>query len=355
MVAHPNIKEGDSDLLKGQIRIRGASSQAYEKKSFAFKLDEPARWLGLGKERDWILNAAFVDCSMMRHKLSYDLFKSLSVEGAQRLASSSRFVEIQLNGQYHGVYLLMERVERSLLGLQRFDKSATHHAVIYKAIDHGANFQQLGHGAYEQHEPEPELCEYWMPLDDLNQFVSNAPGTQFFDAKSGIGTRFDVDYAIDYHLFLLLTSNMDGNDKNFILARDAPTEAIPQPRFFFVPWDYDATFGRNWDGSIVEPNQWLSNHLFDRLLENVTYKKKYISRWRGLRKQQFSVQNISRMIDENSRTLGAAAARNERRWKGILAPNSGQLTFAEDLKQMKAWIALRTKWLDEELARRTNQ
>ncbi len=355
LVSPEGIKEGNSDALRGQIRFRGASSQAYDKKSFAFKLDESTRWLGLQKDRDWVLNAAFVDCSMMRHKLSYDLFQSLSADGAKRFASSSRFVEVNLNGRYHGVYLLMERVERSLLGLQRYDRNATRHAVIYKAIDHGADFQQLGHAAYEQHEPEPEVLEYWSPLDELNQFVSKAPNGKFFDAKSGIGSRVDVDYAIDFHLLLLLTSNMDGNDKNFVVARDAPTAVVPQPRFFFVPWDYDATFGRNWEGSIVEPQEWLSNHLFDRLLGNATYKQKYASRWRALRKRQFSVENIARMIDDNARTLGAAATRNERRWKGMLAPDSGELTFTEDLKQMKEWGAARTKWLDEEIGRRTGR
>lgn len=355
MVSPPTVKDGNSDLLPGKIRVRGASSQGYDKKSFALKLDESTRWLGLRKDRDWVLNAAFVDCSMMRHKLSYDLFQSLSSDGAKRFAASSRFVDVNLNGRYHGVYLLMERVERSLLGLRRFDKSDTDHACIYKAADHGADFRQQGHGAYEQHEPEPEELEYWSPLDELNRFVGQASDSKFFDARTGIASRVDVDYAIDFHLLLLITSNMDGNDKNFVIARDAPSEATPQPRFFFVPWDYDATFGRNWEGSIVEPREWLSNHLFDRLLGNATYKQKYATRWKALRKQQFSVESISRMIDDNARTLGPAASRNERRWKQIDPRDPNQLTFAKDVTQMKNWVAARTKWLDAELTRRTGR
>lgn len=355
MVSPKEIKDGNSNLLPGKIRVRGASSQGYEKKSFALKLDESTRWLGMQKDRDWVLNAAFVDCSMMRHKLSYDLFQSLSADGAKRFAASSRFVEVNLNGRYHGVYLLMERVERSLLDLRRFDKNDTSHACIYKAVDHGADFRQQGHGAYEQHEPEPEVLEYWKPLEELNQFVGQALDRKFFDPKSGISSLVDVDYAIDFHLLLLLTSNMDGNDKNFILARDVAAATGPPARFFFVPWDYDATFGRNWEGSIVEPKEWLSNHLFDRLLSNVTYKQKYAARWKALRKQQFSVESIARMIDDNAQTLGAAATRNERRWKQIDPRDPNQLTFAQDLKQMKVWVAARTKWLDTEIARRTGR
>lgn len=355
MVSPKSIKDGNSDLLRGKIRYRGASSQGYDKKSFALKLDESTRWLGLQKDRDWVLNAAFVDCSMMRHKLSYDLFQSLSADGAKRIAASSRFVEVNLNGRYHGVYLLMERVERSLLGLRRFETQDSSHACIYKAADHGADFLQQGHNAYEQHEPEPEVLEYWTPLDELNQFVGQASDRKFFDTTSGIASRVDVDNAIDFHLLLLITSNMDGYDKNFVIARDAASATLPQPKFFFVPWDYDATFGRNWEGSLVEPKEWLSNHLFDRLLSNRTYKQKYAARWKALRKQQFSVENIALMIDENAKTLGPAATRNERRWKEIPEGDTSQLTFAEDVKQMKKWVAARTRWLDTELARRTGR
>jgi CotH kinase protein len=346
---------GNTNLIIGQIRFHGASSQGYDKKSLALTLDTSTRWLDLQPRRQWVLNAAFVDCSMMRHKLSYDLFQSLSAPGAKRFASSSRFVEVDLNGHYHGAYLLMERVDRSMLGLRRFDKTATNQAVIYKAIDHGANFLELGHSAYEQREPADEELQFWGPLDDLNHFVSQSSDALFFDANLGINSRVDLDNAIDFHLLILFTSNMDGIDKNFLLARDALTATPIKPKFFFVPWDYDATFGRNWEGSRVAPTAWLSNHLFDRLLSNLTYQQRYASRWKVLRKNQFSAENLARRIDDNAQTLGAAAQRNELRWKGITEPGSGQLTFTEDLKQMKRWVTARLQWLDTEIAQRTQR
>lgn len=99
MVPAKGFKQGDSGLVKGQIRIRGASSQAYEKKSFSLKLDQPTDWLGLHKNRDWVLNAAFVDCSMMRHKLSYDLFQSLSTDGWTRRSTGGPVADHQESSQ----------------------------------------------------------------------------------------------------------------------------------------------------------------------------------------------------------------------------------------------------------------
>src|SRR3954469_5727803 len=48
-------------LHRGVVRIHGASSQAYPKKSFALTLDAPVSWLGMSNSAHWVLNAAFVD------------------------------------------------------------------------------------------------------------------------------------------------------------------------------------------------------------------------------------------------------------------------------------------------------
>lgn len=352
MVQPEGVAAGNTNARPGLIRYHGASSLGYPKKSLSLTLDKPAPWLGLRESKQWVLNAAYVDRSLMRHKLSYDLFRSLSVSNAPRFASSSRFVEVNLNGRYHGVFLLMERVDRALLELRRYDSNAPSQACIYKAVDHAANFSQPGHAGYEQREPDAETGEHWGPMDEFNQFVSRATDADFFHPETGIASRLDMDNAIDFHLLVLLTSNMDGIDKNFLIARNAPTKAAPKPRFFFAPWDYDATFGRNWEASRVEPTAWLSNHLFNRLLSNQDYQKKFAARWRHLRNRQFSVANIERLIDENARTLGEATKRNAARWKTATGPYPDRVTFEEDLTQMKSWVAARLEWLDQEIARR---
>ncbi len=343
---------GDMEALSGVVRIRGATSQAYEKKSYGLTLDAPAQWLDLRKSVHWIVNAAFVDRSLMRHKLSYDLFRALSSAEAPRYAVASRFVEVKLNGRYNGAYLLMERVDRELLALRSYRDDEPSHACIYKAKDHTANFAQPGHEGYEQVEPDPLTKAYWEPLDDFNRFVSRANDTEFRDPKKGIAARLDLDNAIDFQLLVLLTSNLDGITKYFILARDTALPDAPAPRFFFAPWDYDATFGRNWDASRVGADAWLSNHLFDRLHGAAAFRQHFAARWKQLRTREFSVAAIHRMIDENARELGDAAQRNAARWRTLDGPYPDRLTFEQDLAQMKEWVAARVKWLDEEIARR---
>ncbi len=347
---------GGVEAVDGVVRVHGGSSQGYEKKSYGLTLEAPAQWLGMRKSTQWVLNAAFVDRSLMRHKLSYDLFRSLSSVDGKRYAVASRFVEVQLNDRYNGAYLLMERVDRALLDLRSYDGDAPSHACIYKAVDHAANFFQPGHEGYEQREPDAAAKAYWEPLDDFNRFVSSAPDADFRDPEKGIATRLDIDNAIDFQLLVLLTSNLDGITKNFVLARDAmlPDAPVP-PRFFFAPWDYDATFGRNWDASRVGAEAWLSNGLFERLHGDAGFRKRFAARWKQLREREFSVAAIHRLMDDNARELGAAAQRNAARWRTLDGPYPDRLSFEEDLAQMKEWVAARVKWLDEEIARRTKQ
>ena len=343
---------GATGSISGVVRIHGGVSQSYPKKSYALTLETPVPWLEMRKSAHWVLNAAFVDRSLMRHKLSYDLFRSLSAAGGKHYSAESRFVEVFLNGKYNGAYLLMERVDRALLELSRYDSNAPSHACIYKAVDHAANFSQPGHAGYEQREPDADVKAYWGPLDEFNQFVSRAPDAEFHAPEQGIATRLDIDNAIDFHLLVLLTSNGDGITKNFIFARDAVVTNAPAPRFFFAPWDYDATFGRDWDATRVDLTAWLSNHLFDRLHGEAAFRKKFAARWQQLRAREFSVATIHRLIDENARTLGDAARRNAVRWRTLDGPYPDRLTFEEDLAQMKQWVVSRVKWLDAEIERR---
>jgi hypothetical protein len=267
----------------------------------------------------------------------------MSETGAPRFAAGSRFVEVFQNGNYRGAYLLMERVDRKLLKLRKFDKADEQHACIYKVIEHTPVFDMNGHSNYEQHEPDPRTLPYWGPLDEINRFCHTASESAFWDVNSGIATRLDLADAIDFHLHLLMVSNTDGPDKNFIVARDGVNKGKP-PGFFFVPWDCDATFGRQWHGGRDGYKHWQSHHLFERLLKNPTYRKQFATRWRQLRQNQFSTAAIHKMIDQNAKELGAAASRNAKRWGQ--AGGGDPPNFEQDISEMKDWVSKRGAWLD---------
>ncbi len=100
----------------GQISIerRGESSQYfYDKKSFSIETqtsngdNNNVSLLGLPEENDFVLNAPYGDKSLMRNVLSYRLFEKFG-----HYSPRTRFVEVIVNGDFQGVYVLTEKIKR---------------------------------------------------------------------------------------------------------------------------------------------------------------------------------------------------------------------------------------------------
>ena len=95
------------------IEIRGSSSQMFPKKSYGFELrdekglDMDFPLLGMPEEEDWILYAPYTDKSLIRNVLTYTLAEKLG-----HYTPRCRFVELFINDEYQGVYVLMEKIKR---------------------------------------------------------------------------------------------------------------------------------------------------------------------------------------------------------------------------------------------------
>ena len=98
------------------FRIRGNSSRNFDKKSYRIKLveDETAAsgndlpLLGMNPDNDWALHGPFLDKTLLRNYMWMNI--SAEVMG---YAPNVRFCELILNGEYQGVYVLMETIKES--------------------------------------------------------------------------------------------------------------------------------------------------------------------------------------------------------------------------------------------------
>ena len=95
------------------IELRGSSSMDFPKKPFGFETREDngenrnVSLLGMPAENDWILNASYNDKTLMRDALAY-LIAGKFMNYAPRV----RHVELIINNQYQGVYILTEKIKR---------------------------------------------------------------------------------------------------------------------------------------------------------------------------------------------------------------------------------------------------
>ena len=99
------------DGVAGQVKVRGNWTTNYAKKSFRIKFDKKQSMLGLhdgSKYKNWVLLAGWKDASLLRDAVAFKMYKTMFPE---YYASDSLLVDLYINGEYWGVYLLAEQQE----------------------------------------------------------------------------------------------------------------------------------------------------------------------------------------------------------------------------------------------------
>lgn len=98
------LYSGSADAVSG----RGQSSWLDEtKKPYNITLQEEVDLLGMGSAEKWCLLANAKDASHLRNKAVFELADAAGIP----YSSDSQWVDLYLNGEYAGLYLLCERIE----------------------------------------------------------------------------------------------------------------------------------------------------------------------------------------------------------------------------------------------------
>lgn len=254
------------DIMKFSIatKFRGNYIKKLPKRSYFIQLKRPRL---LNGAREFHLNAEYKDPSSIRNKLSLDLFQAFGV-----LSPSSQHVRLYLNSRYEGVYLHLESVDDLFL-----ENRGLPFGPIYYAVEPDADFSL---NRYKSEEPKESLLIGYqrkigaasddMKLIDFINIINNTTDDKF---EEEISRHLDVQKYLRWLAVAVCTQNYDGFKKNYALYLNSETEL-----FEIIPWDYDGTFGRDWDADTIKPDS-LSikgkNHLTKKLLEFPAFRKQY--------------------------------------------------------------------------------
>jgi hypothetical protein len=100
-------------LLSGidaQVKARGNWTTTYDKKALKIKFAQKQNMLGLNdgaQMKNWLLLAEYKDASMLRNKTALSIASEI-LEKDGLYTSDAEFVEVRINNEYWGVYLLAE-------------------------------------------------------------------------------------------------------------------------------------------------------------------------------------------------------------------------------------------------------
>lgn len=291
-----------SDL---QWHIRGNSTASERKTSWKLSYkakngeNKNVELLGQGKDDDWILNSLTMDDTRIKEKLFMDLWNAIAAQTDYNYKmSSGEYVEVVINGEYLGLFLLQRRLDAKYLDLDEED-------VLLKVTSYQAASAQE---AYEFVTPPVNKSQIYAIMQDV------------FERKDASG--FHLGNVIDVNLMLQLASARDNFSlKNMYIVLNKTDHGYHQ---FLVPWDTDQSFGVVWKtdiGFCYDYQQSLGE--FTTRMETAALKKLHpeyqqsaIERWHFLRQSTLSESSMLYCIDSIYEQLiqSGALARDTAKW-----------------------------------------
>ena len=366
---------------KISIEYRGSSSQTFPKKPYALETQDSignnnnVSLLGMPIENDWILYAPYSDKALMRNFLTFDLGRKMG-----HYSPRTVYCELVINGDYKGIYILMEKIKRDKdrVDIAKLDAddlagdSLTGGYIIKVdkytgtgGVDWLSDFPNISGGSLyiQYHYPEatalqPQQLNYIEQYVDSFEYALN--GLNFADTSIGYAKYIDINSFIDFYIINELSKNIDGYRLSTYMHKDKQSKGGKLTMGPF--WDFNLAFGNAdyCNGGIT--SGWEVNggcggnnpFWFERLLDDTIYENKLKCRWEYLREKSFHQDSLFNFIDSMALYLDDAQQRNFQQWPTLgtyVWPNFyvGN-TYQDELIFFKTWIGDRLVWIDNNLS-----
>lgn len=364
-------------------------------------------FFGMPEEEDWRLVGHVVnlkekyawDQSLMYNHVGYELSRNIG-----KYASRTKFVEVELNGEYLGVYIFMEKLKRSderinirslnatstnLTGgyILTIDKSSPGDAAIGKplayfdnnweddarytaAISFRSSFdifgRPLGSAPFgPPYHAQMYLETYFMYeypkaeniteaqkkyiADYITAFEASLLENDLNSANPAYLNFIGLDSFVDYFIITELCRNVDAYRLSTYLQKDRSGKLEMGP-----VWDMNIAFD---EGGRIPMNKWVAQYnevvsndawmvpfWWTRLLQSERFKSAVKVRWQALRGGALSDGQLTGLVDASAKHLkdNGAVQRNYAKWdKGI------GINYDASIVRLKQFLTDRATWMDQ--------
>ncbi len=330
--------------------------------------DMDVSFLNFPEEEDWILHGPYSDKTLMRNVLAMHL-----ANGIGPFNSRTRFVELMVNGQYDGIYVLMEKIKRDknrvdIANLNEEDISGDEltGGYIFK-IDHGDAHW------YSQYSPvfnpdinlgfqyvSPKQSQIMPPQETyiqsyVDSFEIALKATNFSYGGKRYSDYIDLASFADHFILKELSKDVDAFrlSSYYYKKKDSNGGKI----YAGPAWDFNLAFGNAdyCEGGLAQGwiyQVYCGDHPFwwNRLLVDDVFKNTLNCRWEELREGPLHLDSIFQFIDEKVALLNPTLNRNFQRWpvfNEYIWPNAVVFgSYEEEINYMKDFISDRIVWMD---------
>ncbi len=359
---------------KGEIGYRGTTSLNFPKKGFKIKF--PKKQLYQGNTRRIDLSGSYVDKSLIRERLSFDLFAKTEVvvSKAWHVDFTIRSKEGQVleRGVYTGLdhldeYFFSNR-QREIGALYKADGGLVNGVMVGATLD--PQPEEVLKILYEKDNAKKIVAKgvaitffrsvFSLPLiqvaeadledfSDLDAFIQAINSWDAATISQHLDKIVDVDAYIDWLAVNTLVQSNDTYHKNYYLHN-----RMEDDKWEIMPWDYDLTWGRNWndycdglcddlsEGTSIKGSNQMTNQLSKRVLNNPTYYERLRVRLADLLGTEFTEEKLFSKIDAYYDLIRLLVYQDAKKW-----PTNEQ--FEQERDRLKDWIRRRRHFLFKEL------
>ena len=332
--------------LKGPVTIRGRGNTSWfrPKKPYRLKFQTKTSLLGLGAAKSWVLLANYQDPTLLMNTIAFELGHRLGME----YTNHEKHVELFLNGQYQGSYVLTEQVQ---VNENRVDIDEKSDFLVEFDSNYDEDFKfRSGILNLPVNVKSPELKkekEMAFIVKAINELEESLfASSSNFPENRKYAELIDVPSLINYLLVNEIVRNAElYHPKSVFMYKEAQGKIKMGPL-----WDFDWGFAYNsktytyfekenvclyyGEGESREPSL-IGSRFFCRFFEDPVFRKAFEDRWNVVK----GSINLDEFIDKYQSYLSKSAAQNKRKW-----PNTGD--FQEQVSKARVWLNERIQYID---------
>ena len=336
------LTDGD-DVLTGTVEFKGRGNSTwreYAKKPYQIKFSKKTSVLGMPAAKKWILLANASDDSMIRTRLVYDAAEQMGFP----YVTEYKYVDLWVDGEYLGVYLIGEKAE---IGKNRLNLQDPAGAMF--ELDDGFATDE-DHYFFEGRLNSYFALKEIVEEDDAHiaQAMSNfqTAMTRFTTALTSEGWEnlslaqlnrmIDVDSLARYYLMNEYVLNGESFFTSFFWYQDGASDVLHVGPL----WDFDTCMG-NKQEKVTDYNACDTSVLMKKMLNIPAFYQRVQELYA---RYEPALTGMAGQVDGLRAEIGVSADLNYLRWNtlGTANPKPGGMPFAptydEALDRVRTWL-----------------
>ena len=236
-----------TEVPAGRMQIRGRGNTTWEeyrwtKPSYRLKLDTHTKVFGMKGDKDWILLADHGDPSLMRTAVALRISRLVSMPWTPKY----RMAEVYFNGNYQGLYYLVEHKEtdrENKIPITPMATGKTDGGFLVE-LDGKEDTDKYFYSQYFKKrikfkDPDEPTSAQEQVIKEAFNIVEKKLQERAFTGPDSYRAYVELDSWIQNYLVHEISMNIDGNMRlSTYFAKDSDTKL-----FMPMVWDFDRAFG----------------------------------------------------------------------------------------------------------------